>query len=96
MKGESGGRAASMTRRRDHRPHEGFLASCWRQQRVEKTLAIVEARRLEPHEGGGKIDKALARRQVEQAQRARDGETSSPGSCDAILIIHQQEISFGR
>ena len=33
-----------------------------RQQRVEKTLTIIETRRLEPREGGGKIDKALARR----------------------------------
>ena len=47
-----------------------------RQQRVEKTLTIIETRRLEPREGGGKIDKALARREVEQPQRARDGETA--------------------
>src|SRR5579863_3105369 len=40
-----------------------------RQQRVEKTLTIIETRRLEPREGSGKIDKALARREVEQPQR---------------------------
>ena len=37
-----------------------------RQQRVEKTLTVIETRRLEPREGSGKIDKALARREVEQ------------------------------
>jgi hypothetical protein len=67
-----------------------------RQQRVEKTLTIIETRRLEPHEGSSEIDKALARREVEQPQRARDGETASPGSYDATLIIHQQEVGFRR
>jgi hypothetical protein len=65
-----------------------------RQQRVEKTLTIIETRRREPCEGSDEIDKALARREVEQPQCARDGETASPGSRDASLIIHQQKVGF--
>jgi hypothetical protein len=41
-----------------------------RQQRVDKTLAVIEARPFEPLEGGGEVHETSARREVEQAQGA--------------------------